>query len=35
MKFPSYEFEVISLCCEGRFAYAKDLLTCAKNNNKI
>ncbi len=34
-EFPSYEFEVISLCCECPFAYAKDLLTSAKNNNKI
>ncbi len=33
-KLSSYEFKVISLCYE-RFAYAKDLLTCVKNNHKI
>jgi hypothetical protein len=35
MKLSSYEFEVISLCYEGPFAYANDLLTCAKNIHKI
>jgi len=35
MKLSSYEFEVISLCYEGLFAYAKDLLIGAKNNHKI
>jgi hypothetical protein len=35
MKLSSYEFEIISFCYEGLFAYAKDLLTSAKNNHKI
>ncbi len=35
MNLSSYEFEIISLYCEGPFAYAKDLLIGAKNNHKI
>jgi hypothetical protein len=35
MKLLSYEFKVISMCYEGPFAYAKDLLTGVKNNHKI
>ncbi len=35
MKLSSYEFEIISLCYENPFAYAKDLLTGAENNHKI
>ncbi len=35
MKLSSYEFEVISLCYESPFAYAKDLLMGVKNNHKI
>jgi hypothetical protein len=35
MKLSSYEFEIISLCYKGPFAYAKDFLTCVKNSHKI
>jgi hypothetical protein len=35
MKLSSYEFEIISLCYGGPFAYAKDFLTSAKNKHKI
>jgi hypothetical protein len=35
MKLSSYQFEIISLCYEGPFAYAKDLLIGVKNNHKI
>ncbi len=35
MKSSSYEFEIISLCCVGPSAYAKDLLTSVKNDHKI
>ncbi len=35
MKLSSYEFEIISLCYEGPFAYAKDFLIGVKNKHKI
>ncbi len=35
MKLSSYEFEIISLCYEGPFAHAKDLLRSVENNHKI
>jgi hypothetical protein len=35
MKLSSYEFEIISFYYKGPFAYAKELLACAKNSQKI
>jgi hypothetical protein len=35
MKLSAYEFEIMSLCNEGLFAYAKDFLIGAKNKHKI